>query len=185
MSNNAKKSVISLIGYRGTGKTSVGKILAEKLGYKFFDTDDEVEHQAGTSIANIFAEYGEELFRKLEHKTIFKLTHRENIVLSTGGGAILRRQNRFAIKSGGPVVWLTADVETILNRMQSDESSEDRRPALTNLPPKAEITKLLKKRTPQYEECATITIATESKTPSQIVDEILLELDRNNSEEIN
>lgn len=165
---------ILLIGYRGTGKTTVARRLAEAVGYEAIDADDEVERRAGRSIAEIFADAGEETFRDLETQVVADLCRRTRAVVSLGGGAVLRRENRLVIGgSGGPVVWLTASPQTILARLTADTTTTSRRPNLTTSGGLAEIEQLLQARLPLYRECATLVVDTEGKTPQTIADEVL------------
>jgi shikimate kinase len=167
---------IFLIGYRGTGKTTVANELALRLGYESVDADDLVEKQAGKSISAIFAEQGEEAFRVLESQVLTALIQRRNSVVSLGGGAVLREGNRAVIRAAGPVVWLTAGVDTIMQRLQSDPSTAGRRPALTVTGGRKEIESLLNLRTPYYRECATLVVDTEGKIPAEVAEEILQNL---------
>lgn len=169
--------VITLIGYRGTGKTTVGAELAGRLEWECVDTDSLIEQRAGKSIAEIFAEEGEPRFRQLERTVLHEQLDRDRVVLSVGGGAILEEANRQAIRQAGPVVWLQASTETIVARITSDPSSDRQRPALTEQDDlRSEATLLLSRREPLYDETATIQIETDGRTPAAIVDEILAQL---------
>jgi shikimate kinase len=165
--------VITLIGYRGTGKSTVGPLLAGRLGCDFIDADPEIERRAGKSIRQIFTDSGEPEFRRLEADYLAEQLQRDRLVLAPGGGAILNETTRQRMQSAGPVVWLTAPTEVIIQRMAGDETSPERRPALTSLPPREEIEELLAKRTPLYAQAASITVETSGKRVDQIVDEIL------------
>ncbi|OAI54073.1 shikimate kinase [Planctomyces sp. SCGC AG-212-M04] len=168
--------VITLIGYRGTGKSTVGPQLAVRLGYVFLDADPEIERRAGKSIRQIFADSGEPEFRRLEAEFLAEQLHRNHLVLAPGGGAVLNETTRQRMQSAGPVVWLTAPTDVIVQRMADDATSTERRPALTSLPPRDEIEQLLAKRTPLYAQAASITIETSGKRVDQIVEEILTAL---------
>lgn len=165
--------VISLIGYRGTGKTTVGAELAARLGWDFVDTDPEIERRAGKSIAALFAEEGEPYFRQLESQVLADQLARDQLVISAGGGAVLNAQNRAAIRQAGPVVWLQATVETISNRIGADPTTGSRRPALLGGDVLAEITAVLAQREPLYREIASVTVATDNRSVPEIVDQIL------------
>ena len=167
---------IALIGYRGTGKTTVAQRLAVRLGWDWVDADVEVELRAGKSIAAIFADDGEAAFRELEAVVVEELCRRERIVLALGGGAILRQSNRRAIGLCGAAVWLWASVDSIIERLESDPTTAARRPNLTNSHPRTEIERLLAERTPIYRACATLEVDTEKKTPADIADEIVAAL---------
>ena len=167
---------IFLIGYRGTGKTTVGRLVAERLGWESIDADDEIERRAGKSIAAIFADNGEAAFRDLEAAVVADLCRRTQLVVAPGGGAVLRAATRDAMRAAGPVVWLTAGVDTIAQRLAADVASGSRRPNLTAAGGRAEIEALLAERTPIYRACATFVVDTEGKTPAEVADEIVAHL---------
>lgn len=167
---------VFLIGYRGTGKTTIAPALAERLGFKWVDADDVIEQQVGKTIAAIFAEDGEGAFRDLEASAVAALIREQRMVVGLGGGAILREANRSAIRAAGRVIWLTAGVDMILARLAADPSTAERRPNLTSTGGRAEIEKLLAERTPLYRECATLTVDTEGKSAAQVADEIAARL---------
>jgi shikimate kinase len=172
----ADDAPIFLIGYRGTGKTTVACELAARLGFGWVDADDVVEQRAGKSIAGIFADDGEGAFRELESEVVAALSRERRMVVSLGGGAVLREENQAAIRGAGAVVWLVASVETILERVAADATTAGRRPNLTTAGGRAEIEQLLAKRTPHYRECATLIVDTEGKTATEVADEIAAKL---------
>jgi len=165
-----------LIGYRGTGKTTVARCLARRLGWSWMDTDDEIERSAGKSIAAIFRDDGEATFRDLESDVLADWADKEQVVLATGGGAVLRERNRRALHHGGTIVWLTASPPTILKRISADRTTAQRRPKLTSAGPEAEVSQTLEARSPIYRDCADLEIDTEGKTPPEIADEVLRQL---------
>lgn len=167
---------IFLIGYRGTGKSTVAGALAARLGYDCVDADAIIEERAGKTIAAIFAEDGEPAFRDAEAQVVAELCARLRIVAALGGGAVLRDGNRAAIRAAGPVVWLTASVDTIVARITADSATASRRPQLTAAGGKAEVESLLAVRTPLYRECATLIIDTEGKTASELAEEIVKQI---------
>ncbi|MEX0613644.1 MAG: shikimate kinase [Pirellulales bacterium] len=167
---------ILLIGYRGTGKTTVAQLLAGRLGWDWMDADDEIERRAGKSIAAIFAEDGEAEFRDLEASIVAELCRWRRSVVALGGGAVLSEANRTAIRLAGIVVWLTATVDTLVRRLAADEATASRRPPLTESGGLAEIETLLATREPIYRACATFEVDTEDKTPAEIVEEIVARL---------
>lgn len=164
---------ISLIGYRGTGKSSVAPLLARRLKWDWVDADVEIELQAGKSIGAIFAQDGETHFRRLEANIVAELCSRERCVLALGGGAILREDNRTAIKKCQVVVWLRASVDVLVERIFGDPTTAARRPNLTNHGGRNEIEALLAAREPFYRGCATLEVDTDSKEPAEIAEEIL------------
>jgi shikimate kinase len=163
---------IFLIGYRGTGKSTVARHLAQRLGYDSIDADEAIERRAGKTIAAIFAEDGEAFFRDLESQLVTELTDLRRTVVALGGGAVLRDVNRSAICAAGPVVWLTAPVEVIVGRLAADTTTADRRPNLTRIGGREEVEALLAERTPIYRQCATLVVNTDGKTCAQVADEI-------------
>lgn len=161
-------SRIALIGARGTGKTTVGRALAERLGWAFADVDDHVEFAAGKTIAKIFADDGEPAFRDFEARAVGELCGRENVVIATGGGAILRTETRSLLASTCCVAWLSATVDVVLSRLANDPTSAARRPALTALPGREEILALLAAREPHYRAVADLTLDTTYGTPADL-----------------
>ena len=162
-----------LIGYRATGKTTLARMLAQRLDWEWTDADVEIERRAGKTIAQIFSEDGEPAFRDLEAQVVADLCGHRRLVLATGGGAPMRPESRRAMRESGKVVWLLAQPETILARMSSDPTNPDRRPKLTGRGPLEEIVQLLKQREPIYHESAHLVVDTEGKTPQQLTAEIL------------
>jgi len=164
-----------LIGYRGTGKTTVAHTLAERLGIPAFDSDPEIERRAGKNIADIFTQDGEQVFRDWEESVITQILAQPSpLVLATGGGAILRASTKERLRQSGRVIWLTATPETILRRITSDATSKTMRPNLTSLPMYEEIVTVLENRKPLYAEAAHEIIDTESRTIEEIVAEVII-----------
>jgi shikimate kinase len=164
---------IALIGYRGTGKTTVAQQLALALGWDWLDADVEVELRAGKSIAAIFADDGEVAFRDLESLVLADLIGRERTVLALGGGVVLRRSNCELLRRAGLVVWLQAKPGTIAARMAEDPTTQSRRPNLTTAGGLDEIRRLLAERSSHYDACCGLAIATDDKSPADVVVEIL------------
>jgi len=162
-----------LIGYRATGKTTLARLLAERLGWEWIDADVEIERRAGKSIARIFAEDGEPAFRNLEAEVIADLCRRERLVLAAGGGAPVRPESRRAMRTCGTVVWLRAQPETIHARMSGDATTTARRPNLTSQGGLEEIVHLLTEREPIYRQSAHLEVDTEGKSPELLAAEIL------------
>jgi shikimate kinase len=164
---------VVLVGYRGTGKTTVGRLLAEALKWPFIDTDPLIELRAHTSIAEMFARFGEPFFRDLESAVIADLAETDPAVIAVGGGAVLRPQNLPYLRANSLVVWLTASVETIYRRMAGDATTASRRPSLTGLAGLQEIRHLLEVREPYYHTAAHLVLDTETDTPPQVAERIL------------
>ncbi|HOI55071.1 MAG TPA: shikimate kinase [Phycisphaerae bacterium] len=164
---------IVLTGYRCTGKTTVGRILSEKLGWPLVDTDALVQERAGKSIDGIVAAGGWEAFRDAESAVVRDVSAGSGQVISAGGGAILREENRRALKSGGKVILLRADAETIWARMQGDAHTGAQRPDLTDKGGLAEIQGLLAERRPLYEKAADLAISSDRYGPDEVACRIL------------
>jgi shikimate kinase len=167
---------IILIGYRGTGKTTLARNLASRLGWAWADSDLEVEKNAGKSIREIFEDDGEPCFRDWEGRAIADLANRLECVVATGGGAVIRPENRQMIRRSDHVIWLRAKPETILDRIRADHTSVSRRPNLTSHGGLEEIRSLLFQREPWYQECATTSVNTDSRTLTEIADEIYAQI---------
>lgn len=142
---------VYLIGYRGAGKTTLAPRLAAALQFQCIEMDALIAERLSMSIAEIFAQRGEAGFRELETELLSELSKGSKQVISTGGGIVLREANREILRATGTVIWLTASLETICQRLAMDQGI---RPALTNLPLQDEIAKLLKERSPWYEAAA-------------------------------
>ena len=164
---------IVLIGYRATGKTSLARLLAARLGWDWVDADVEVERRAGQSIARIFAEDGEPAFRDCEARVAADLLRRDRLVLASGGGAPMRPETRQTMRRRGQVVWLRALPETIHLRMGGDATTSSRRPDLTRQGGFEEIVQLLAQREPIYRQTAHLEVDTEGKDLDRIAGEIL------------
>jgi shikimate kinase len=162
-----------LIGYRATGKTTLARLLAQRLDWQWVDADVQIEKIAGKSISKIFAEDGEPAFRDIEARVIAQQCAENNLVLATGGGAPMREESRRAMRRDGTVVWLTARPETILARMSGDATTADRRPSLTDRGPLREIVEMLERRDSTYRQTAHLEIDTEGRTPRELADEII------------
>ena len=161
---------IILIGYRATGKTSVGKGLAERFGLRFLDMDQELEQRHGQSIAEMVTAQGWPYFRALEKALLLELAARSGLVISTGGGAILHQDIWPLVKASGLVVWLTADQETIRQRLLADGRTPSQRPALTASDACAEIVTILAEREPLYRAGSHLAVDTGTLAIDDIVD---------------
>ena len=169
---------VVLIGYRGCGKTTVGRVLAQSLNASFFDTDRIITEQAGLSIAEIFAAEGEAGFRRRETQVVSDLsTHQlkqsSDVVISLGGGAVMSDENRRNLKRSGTVIWLTCPPEVLYERISSDPSSIASRPALTDQDGIEEVRSLLALREKHYRSWADIEFPTGGSSPDEIAAEIV------------
>jgi shikimate kinase len=164
--------LIFLVGYRGTGKTTVARLLAEQLGWTWLDADALLESRDGRSIRRIFAEEGEAGFRAREALLLTELCGLEQHVIATGGGGVLSAENRQRLREAGRVVWLTADPPTIWERLRQDPTTLERRPPLT-VGGLAEIEELLRLREPLYRECAHWVVDTVGRSPEEVAAAIL------------
>ena len=164
--------LIFLIGYRGSGKSTVGRVLADRLGWAFVDADAVLEERFGKTIRDIFAAEGETGFRNKESAVLADLCGRSRTVIATGGGAILRAENRARIVENGFVAWLSADPATLLARIDADPTTAARRPALRS-GGLSEVKDLLAARESRYRECADVEVPVAHLSPEQAADAIL------------
>ena len=164
--------LLFLIGYRGSGKTTAGRALAARLGWAFVDADAVIEERSGKSIREIFAEEGEPAFRDKESAILAELCEQANTVIATGGGVVIREENRKLLRKHGFVAWLSADAVTVWKRIQADAATAERRPALA-AGGLAEVEQLLAIREPLYRSCADVEIPVAAVSPEQAANAIL------------
>jgi len=163
---------IFLIGLMGAGKTTIGRALARKLQKRFIDSDHEIEARTGASIPLIFEIEGEASFRQREADVIRDLTGQTDIVLATGGGAVLRPENRARLKERGTVIYLRASVNSILQRTSHDKN----RPLLQTADPRQKLEQLAREREPLYMEIADLVVETGRPNVQSLVNLILKQL---------
>ncbi len=159
---------IALVGFMGSGKTTIATALANRLKMHYVSTDNLIEKREKRTINEIFTKEGEEYFRDVESKAIHEVSDMENVVIDAGGGAVLREKNMENLKSHGVVIYLTADEETIMRRTQKYKH----RPLLNVEDPKLKIREMLKKRAPFYAK-ADHTLDTGKLTANQVVERII------------
>lgn len=159
---------IFLVGMMGAGKTSVGRVLAKRLDKVFYDSDHVIEERTGVKIPVIFEIEGEAGFRNRESAVIDELTALPDIVLATGGGAVLAESNRTRLRSRGTVVYLRAAVRDLLNRTRHDRN----RPLLQTADPRARLAELYEQRDPLYRETAHVIIETGSQSLTSLVNRL-------------
>ena len=165
--HRARRS-IALIGYRGSGKTAVGRELASLTGLPLVDTDELVTRRAGVSIAEIFDRQGEAEFRRLENAAVAQAAAGPPSIISVGGGAVLDDGNVAALKSSAAVVWLTAPKAVLITRILGDQSSPQTRPPLTDQPLTDEVERLLAERLPFYRKAADHVLDTAGHSPAAV-----------------
>ena len=163
---------VFLVGPMGAGKSTVGRNLAKVLGRDFFDSDKEIEYRTGVSISWIFEMEGEAGFRLREKKVIEELTGLKDIVLATGGGAVLDEDNRRVLRSRGHVIYLSASVEQLMRRTAKDKN----RPLLQTDDPEQKIQHLLEQRAPLYADIADVTLRTGEQSIQHAVAELVKKL---------
>ena len=166
----AEKRNIFLVGPMGAGKSTIGRQLAQQLGMEFVDSDNVIEERAGADISWIFDLEGEEGFRKREERIINELTQKQGIVLSTGGGAILSKDNRNYLSARGIVIYLETTVDKQFERTQRDK----KRPLLQGADdPRQVLEDLAKIRNPLYQEVADITLPTDEQSAKLMANQII------------
>ncbi|MCS6945025.1 MAG: shikimate kinase [Sutterellaceae bacterium] len=153
----------------GAGKTTVGRLLARELRYEFLDCDRELEVRSGVTVATIFELEGEDGFRRREAALLEELTQRPQIVLATGGGAVLRPENRARLRERGLVIYLQASADEIARRTSGDRT----RPLLQIASPRERIAQLLAERAPLYQQTAHLTFQSSAASPLRLVRRIL------------
>ena len=161
-----------IVGPMAVGKTTIGKLLADALGLSFVDSDHEIESRAGTNVAWIFDVEGEDAFRDRESKVIDDITNQCSVLLATGGGSVLRQENRDKLAERGVVIFLDTNVETQLKRTAKDT----KRPLLQTGNPRAVLTQLKIERDPLYTEVADIRVFVGNAGSKKTVNSILQKL---------
>lgn len=165
---------IFFIGLMGAGKTTIGKLLAKHLGKDFYDTDHEIEKRTGVKIPVIFELEGEAGFRKRETAVIQDLTKLQNIVMATGGGAVIAEENRQLLQANGTVIYLRANVNELWHRTRNDKH----RPLLQNVDIRAKLEQLYTERNPLYTQTATLIFDTGNQPVANILNQIEKSLTR-------
>lgn len=170
---------LTLVGFRGSGKTTVASALASRLGCAWQDADVVFERESGVTVAEFFASHGEPVFRDRESELLAQLLATFVGVLATGGGVVVREANRRLLaERGRPVVWLDASPDRLRERLEADSSTAARRPSLTGEDPLVEVERLLREREPFYAEVADLRIDTSGLQPEAVADRIMAWLQR-------
>ncbi len=167
---------IFLVGPMGSGKSTVGRALARKIGFRFIDSDREIEARCGVDIPTIFDYEGEAGFRDREARMIDELTALPGLVLATGGGSVLREENRNHLRSRGHVILLQVDIKEQLRRVAFDAN----RPLLQTDDPETRLRSLMEERAPIYQEVADVAISTDARRMYHVVSRILRHLKQSN-----
>jgi len=168
---------IVLIGYRGTGKSTIANILSARLKWPAFNLDEAIVEEAGMSIPKIVENYGWEFFREIESRMVCRAGKKDRTIIDAGGGVVVRRDNVKILRQNGVIIWLKADPETIVSRIRDDTQ----RPSLTGKKTfLEEIEEVLNERTPKYREAADYEIETNRLSPKAVAEKILEYLGLNN-----
>jgi shikimate kinase len=167
------KSSIALIGFMAIGKSAVGKVLAAKTGKTFIEIDSLIEEKAGKSVKRIFREEGEIAFREYEIAMIKEFFFKKNLILACGGGAVLNKINIDRLKQEAVIIWLTASIQSILERIKN---SGETRPLISGKDLEKEVQSLLRFRQPFYQRAADIKVDTTGLTVDQAAEAILKKL---------
>ena len=170
---------IVLIGYRCSGKTSVGQTLAEALNRDFMDTDELIEGKVGRSIEAIIARDGWDCFRDMEKEIIEEVSGRDHLVIATGGGVVLDRENIRRLRGKGLLIWLKGSAAILKERMERQQREGTSRPSLTGKGPLEEIEQVLKIRTPLYEKATDLTVNGDALSVTDVAAAILDRLPEN------
>ena len=165
-----------LIGYRCSGKTTIGKSIAKTIDWSFVDSDIRVIKEYGKSIKDIIDTEGWEAFRRMERSTLKQICTKDRQVVATGGGVVLDADNVAAMQASGKIIWLSATAETIQKRMLQDKNTGDFRPALTDKGRMEEIEDMLLKRNPYYESASDFSIHTDNMPIDEIAQKIIQKL---------
>ncbi len=163
----SQKNII-LTGFMGTGKSTLGRRLALELGYRFIDTDTEIESRVGRTIAELFQEQGEQIFRQREEELVRELARQQGLVISTGGGLVMNPRNVTALQASGQIICLTASPEEILERVSAQQHI---RPLLQEKNPLNKIKVMLQERDPIYSSFKQF--STSKKTQEELVSQLL------------
>jgi shikimate kinase len=169
---------IYLIGYRCTGKTTVGRWLADRLGWGFVDSDEEIVRTHGMTIQHVVRAQGWEAFREKERQALARIARLDSHVVATGGGAVLDPGNVRRMKDTGTIYWLKATPGVIRRRMSGDGATGTLRPSLTSRGTDDEVEPVLAQRTPLYRAAADVDVDTDGRSPEEIGQEIITAFER-------
>jgi shikimate kinase len=164
---------IVLIGYRCSGKTVIGKMLVRELKRSFLDTDSLIEKNTGCSIEMIISRHGWDYFREIEKRMVEEVSSGDNLVIATGGGVVMDKENVRNLKENGWIVWLKGESEVLKARMDNEQRSGKTRPSLTEADPLEEIKQVLEARTPLYEQAANLVVDTTTLSLMEVTSSII------------
>ncbi len=164
---------VVLIGYRCSGKTSIGRLIAHKLGRRFVDTDDLIIKRSGSSISEMVNKSGWQYFRDMEKAVIEEISTEDNLIIATGGGSVTIESNMENLKSNGFIVWLDADIDTLKKRLKGDDTSPESRPSLTGNDPVDETFGVMEKRRPLYMKACNLKIDTSKMNINDAADMVI------------
>lgn len=163
-----RRGALWLVGMMGAGKSAVGRILADRLGIPYADVDDEVASRLGCSISELWGQRGEAAFRDLETAQVARLATKAPLVISTGGGVVLRADNVATMRASGAVVWLTASPTTLASRVGRGEG----RPLLAEGDPATRLAEILEERRGHYTAAAHHTVDTDGRNAAEVADDV-------------
>lgn len=172
MSSSNSRRHLFLVGYRGSGKTTVGRLLSSALGLPWLDLDHQIELTLGEPISSFFKSRGEEAFREVESRCLEECMEVESSVISLGGGAILRDGNRRILRQSGWTVWLRCSHATLAARIEKDEGAGKSRPSLTGKDVVSEIEQVMRVREPFYNDAADWIVDVEGHSPEELATQI-------------
>ena len=164
---------IGLIGYRGAGKSTVGRRLASRLQRKFVDTDNLIEEHQGARISEIVKSHGWGYFRAIEKRIIEEVSKEDHLIIATGGGAVLDNGNLRSLKKNGLIIWLKADQQVLLRRMDQDPRTNANRPTLTGKGILDELGEMVEIRSPFYEKASDVQLDTSTLDIEAVVERVL------------
>jgi len=164
---------VLLIGFRGSGKTTIGKLLAERLSLSFLDLDEEIQRRVGLTIKEMVERYGWNYFRERERESLEDLMNKSRCVVALGGGSVLHADLMEKLKERALIIYLKISAETAVKRIERDPKTEHSRPSLSGLSLEEEAERVLKERVPLYERYADIIIDTDKETVEEVLTEIL------------
>ncbi|MCG2777724.1 MAG: shikimate kinase [Pseudomonadota bacterium] len=164
---------IVLIGYRCSGKTTVGKLLARDLEREFLDTDRLIEEKIGLSIHSYVSQNGWRDFRRVEREVVEEIASKDNVVIATGGGAVIDQENVRNLRKNGWVVWLDTNTPVIRDRMKKGQKSGEWRPSLSGADPLKESAEILNERMPVYERASDYRVDTNGQNPEEVAQAIM------------